>query len=187
MAEAATTQEESIIRQFFDTADNFMNHYNYIQAEMPKLKGTPLEGEAQALLIEGEQKRSLIDNTKGALDSVIDWAGTTWGNLTDWAKENVPGLGILPAVLWGATISISAVSAAVATMVMWIKKAEVVALKIEQYNKLVDQGIAPLEASKIANDLIKADMPMAMTDKLMMFGVFGIAGFLLFNFMKMKR
>jgi hypothetical protein len=159
-------QDASIIDQFLQKTDEYVELRNWLQAKLPTLKDTPLEAETQKILADGEAKRGMIDNVYMSIENVLDSAGQTWDDLKSWITEtfSLNGMGI--AFLAPIPLAIiSAASAATISITTWIKTATEQKAKIEQYESLIKDGLSPMEAATVSNQLLKKQAEMGMIEK----------------------
>lgn len=176
----STAQEESLVSQFMKKTDDFMALYTYIQAEAPKYAGTPMGDDIQALLVDGERKRSLIDNILGTLNSVIDWGTSAWDSVKDWASENVPGMGLWPAIFLGAGIT-AGIASAITAINVWMTHALKEKDRMDLVDSFVVQGYSLEAAMGLANREMKARAEKGMLDKIITIGGIALGAFILFN------
>ena len=179
-AELTPDQEQSLVTQFFQKSDDFMKLYTWMQAEAPKYQGTSMGDDINAVLIEGEKKRSLIDNIVGTLNTIFDWGTSAWDSITDWASKNIPGMGLWPAIFLGAGIT-AGIASAITAMNVWMTHA----LKEKDRMDLVDfyvaQGYSFQDAMAIANKEMKSRAEKSTLDKIIIIGGLGLGAFLLFQ------
>ena len=168
-------QQESLLTQFFNKSEEYIALFNKLQADAPSVKGTALEPELKAILDAGESTRSKIDGVKTMLDNTIDFVGTSWGNISDWAKDAIglgaaqmsgTGLGIIPFLIPAAAVS--AIGGAVYTLNHWIDNAQKVSQRIDLVNDYKKQGYNDSEAIALTNNLLAEKAKRGVLDKMLM-------------------
>lgn len=183
-------EQQNIVSEFLNKTSEFTRLYNYLAAELPNIQGTPLENEARQILIDGEKKRSLIDNVKFSLDSALKAGAGVWDSITDWFDSvtgSTPevasdGLGLLPFVLAAGVVS--SVAGATYTLDNWLSKGRIMSQKIETFKDFKAQGYGTTEAAVLANKLIADQAVKGPLDTILKIVGVGVIGLFIWKWKK---
>lgn len=128
-----------------EKAAEFMSVWGRLQTLESVARAEPVMSQRyQSLMDRGVTIRDRISYITGLIDTVFDWFDSN-GSPPPNTVSNLQGLGLL----W---VPVTIVAGAVAAIVAWLSDAYVSIKELETAQNLINQGVSPADAYRIARE-----------------------------------